>query len=336
MKQLGKALLQRLREILYLLVSFPISIILFVIVMLGFNSATFIPLALLVFLFVLSIMERVARFEVTRTNKILGTDFRVVEDWFSYPFFSWDGVKERITSLRVWMAVCYVFISFGWSLFSFVLLVIGLSGFGVALVSLGIATLSNFNRSFEFVDNGDFFRGSIFYDGENGRIRLEIGDSVDSGIVNWDLASNWVAVLGIALSIIALWIIPRNARAMAEMTEGLLSGTFLPKFEEKLEKIRSRRKVSEREIREAMDKESLQPQLSELSKREREILALMAQGKSNSGIAKALYITEGSVEKHISSILNKLDLAVEEGNHRRVLAVLKYLGINSNNGKVTP
>lgn len=336
MKQLGKALLQRLREILYLLVSFPISIILFVIVMLGFNSATFIPLALLVFLFVLSIMERVARFEVTRTNKILGTDFRVVEDWFSYPFFSWDGVKERITSLRVWMAVCYVFISFGWSLFSFVLLVLGLSGFGVALVSLGIATLSNFSRSFEFIDNGDFFRGSIFYDGTNGRIRLELGDSADSGIVNWDLFSNWVAVLGIALSIFALWFIPRNARAMAEMTEGLLSGTFLPKFEEKLEKIRSRRKVSEREIREAMDKESLQPQLSELSKREREILALMAQGKSNSGIAKALYITEGSVEKHISSILNKLDLAVEEENHRRVLAVLKYLGINTNSGKVAP
>ena len=94
--------------------------------------------------------------------------------------------------------------------------------------------------------------------------------------------------------------------------------------------------MSEREIREAMDKESLQPQLSELSKREREILALMAQGKSNSGIAKVLYITEGSVEKHISSILNKLDLAVEEENHRRVLAVLKYLGINTNSGKVAP
>lgn len=53
----------------------------------------------------------------------------------------------------------------------------------------------------------------------------------------------------------------------------------------------------------------------------------MAQGKSNAGIAKALYITEGSVEKHISSILLKLGLPVEEENHRRVLAVLKYLGI---------
>ena len=121
MKRLGKALIQRLREILYLLLSLPISIFLFALVMIGLNSATFIPLALLIFLFVLSAMEWVARFEIRRTNKILGTDFRVVDDWFGHPFFSWDGVKERVTSLRVWLAVAYVFVAFGWSIFSFVL-----------------------------------------------------------------------------------------------------------------------------------------------------------------------------------------------------------------------
>ncbi|NCV44312.1 MAG: DNA-binding response regulator [Actinobacteria bacterium] len=121
---------------------------------------------------------------------------------------------------------------------------------------------------------------------------------------------------------------------MAEITEGFLSGTLLPKFEERLAKIRNRRKVSERDVREALAKESLQPQLSELSRREIEILALMAQGKSNAGIAKSLYITEGSVEKHISSILSKLELNAEVDSHRRVLAVLKYLGIDGNNGKL--
>jgi DNA-binding NarL/FixJ family response regulator len=120
---------------------------------------------------------------------------------------------------------------------------------------------------------------------------------------------------------------------MAAMTEGLLSGTFLPKVEEQLTKVRSRKKISERDIREAMNQESLQPQLSELSNREREILALMAQGKSNAGIAKALYITEGSVEKHISNILSKLELKPGDDNHRRVLAVLTYLGINPTNGE---
>jgi DNA-binding CsgD family transcriptional regulator len=335
MKRLGKALIQRLREILYLLLSLPISIFLFALVMIGLNSATFIPLALLIFLFVLSAMERVARFEIRRTNKILGTDFRVVDDWFGHPFFSWDGVKERVTSLRVWLAVAYVFVAFGWSIFSFVLVVIGLSGLGVGLLSIGIFTLSNFSRSFEFVDNGDFVKGNISYNETFGRLRLEIGDSSDSGAVNWDLSSGWVAGLAIIFIFVSLWIIPRNARAMAEMTEGLLSGTFLPKVEARLAKLKNRRKVSERDVREALAQESLQSQLSELSRREIEILALMAQGKSNSGIAKSLYITEGSVEKHISNILSKLELGPESDSHRRVLAVLKYLGIEANNGKLT-
>ena len=334
MKRFGKALLQRLREILFMFVSFPISVILFALVLLGLNSATFIPLSLLIFLFVLSVMEHVARFEIKRTNKILGTDFRIVDDWFGRPFFSWDGVKERITSLRVWMAVAYVFVAFGWSLFSFVLLVLGLSGLIVGIFSIGIATLSTFSRSFEVIDNGEIFEGSISFDSATGRIRLQLGDAPDNGFINWDLFSNWVLVIAIVLAILALWIIPRNARAMAQVTEGLLSGTYLPAFERQLLKLKQRSKVSEREIREAMDKETLRPQLAELSKRELEILALMAQGKSNAGIAKVLYITEGAVEKHVSNILHKLGLDVEAENHRRVLAVLKYLGIESKDEKV--
>jgi DNA-binding CsgD family transcriptional regulator len=324
MKSLGKALLQRLREIFYLFVTFPISIVLFAVVMIGFNSATFIPLAVVIFLLVLSAMEYIAKFEVRRTNWILGTDFRVVEDWFSNPLFSWEGIK----------AVGYVFVAFGWSIFSFVLVTLGVTGVAVALLSLGIAALSNFSRSFEVIDNGEIFRGRISFDQELGRVRLELGDSAGTGWINWDLYSNLVVFIAIALVILALWIIPRNARAMAEVTEGLLSGTYLPKFEEQIAKVKSRRKVSERDVREAMAKESLQPQLSELSRREFEILALMAQGKSNAGIAKSLYITEGSVEKHISSILSKLELNVEEDSHRRVLAVLKYLGIDTSNGKL--
>jgi DNA-binding CsgD family transcriptional regulator len=335
MKLLLRAIGQRLREMFYLLVSLPISIFFFVLVMIGFNSATFIPLALLIFLLVLSTMEYIARFEVKRTNWILGTDFRVVENWFSNPLFSWEGVKERVTSLRVWLAVGYVFIAFGWSIFSFILVTLGVSGVTVAILSLGVATLSNFSRSFEVIDNGEIFRGRISFDQELGKVRLELGDFSETGWVNWDLYSNWVVVIAVVLVVLAFWIIPRNARAMAEMTEALLSGTYLPKFEEQLAKLRSRKKVSERDVREAMAKESLQPQLSELSKRELEILALMAQGKSNAGIAKSLYITEGSVEKHISSILSKLELGTEADNHRRVLAVLKYLGIESNNGKLS-
>jgi DNA-binding NarL/FixJ family response regulator len=65
--------------------------------------------------------------------------------------------------------------------------------------------------------------------------------------------------------------------------------------------------------------------LAELTAREREVLALMAEGRSNNGIAHRLYITEGAVEKHVRSILIKLHLPTAEDDHRRVLAVVTYL-----------
>jgi serine/threonine-protein kinase PknK len=66
--------------------------------------------------------------------------------------------------------------------------------------------------------------------------------------------------------------------------------------------------------------------LAELTAREREVLALMAEGRSNSGIARRLWITEGAVEKNVRSILMKLNLPAAEDDHRRVLAVVTYLG----------
>jgi serine/threonine-protein kinase PknK len=65
--------------------------------------------------------------------------------------------------------------------------------------------------------------------------------------------------------------------------------------------------------------------LDALSPREREVLALMAEGASNAGIAGRIFTSEGTVEKHVRSILMKLDLPESETDHRRVLAVLKFL-----------
>jgi len=65
--------------------------------------------------------------------------------------------------------------------------------------------------------------------------------------------------------------------------------------------------------------------LAALSAREREVLALMAEGRSNAGIARRLWVTEGTVEKHVRSILTKLTLPETTDDHRRVLAVLRYL-----------
>ncbi|WP_326660565.1 response regulator transcription factor [Streptomyces sp. NBC_00385] len=65
--------------------------------------------------------------------------------------------------------------------------------------------------------------------------------------------------------------------------------------------------------------------LSRLTAREQEVLALMAEGRSNASIAAAMTVSEGTVSKHFGSILGKLDLALDDTTNRRVLAVLAYL-----------
>ncbi|WP_308166938.1 response regulator transcription factor [Nocardia albiluteola] len=65
--------------------------------------------------------------------------------------------------------------------------------------------------------------------------------------------------------------------------------------------------------------------LTALSAREHEVLALMAEGRSNAGIARQLWVTEGTVEKHVRSILIKLNLPETQDDHRRVLAVITFL-----------
>jgi DNA-binding NarL/FixJ family response regulator len=68
-----------------------------------------------------------------------------------------------------------------------------------------------------------------------------------------------------------------------------------------------------------------QEPIADLSPREREVLGLMAEGRTNAAIASKLVITQRAVEKHVKNIFQKLRLAPAETDHRRVLAVLRYL-----------
>jgi DNA-binding NarL/FixJ family response regulator len=78
-------------------------------------------------------------------------------------------------------------------------------------------------------------------------------------------------------------------------------------------------------IRELLNKRSRSGPLQRLTPREREVLGLMAEGRSNAAIASRLFVTEKAVSKHTNSIFSKLDLRASEDDNRRVLAVLAYL-----------
>ncbi|MDX6491800.1 MAG: hypothetical protein QOD43_2045 [Gaiellaceae bacterium] len=78
-------------------------------------------------------------------------------------------------------------------------------------------------------------------------------------------------------------------------------------------------------VQELVNARRVNDPLEDLSPREGEVLGLMAEGRSNAGIGRALFITEGTVEKHVHSILTKLRLPETGDDHRRVLAVVAYL-----------
>ena len=90
-------------------------------------------------------------------------------------------------------------------------------------------------------------------------------------------------------------------------------------------KERSESNVDPALVHELVTKQRQGDPLDVLTPREREVLALVAEGRSNSGIAHRLWISEGAVEKHVRSILAKLDLPATGEEHRRVLAVLTFL-----------
>ncbi len=78
-------------------------------------------------------------------------------------------------------------------------------------------------------------------------------------------------------------------------------------------------------VQELLAARDVEDPLEELTRRERDVLALMAEGRSNAGIGRRLWITEGTVEKHVHSILSKLRLPETDDDHRRVLAVVRFL-----------
>jgi DNA-binding NarL/FixJ family response regulator len=102
--------------------------------------------------------------------------------------------------------------------------------------------------------------------------------------------------------------------------------TDVNEFVETLERIvRGGSAVDPALVHELVAARRVEDPLDVLSAREREVLALMAEGRSNAGIARQLWVTEGTVEKHVHSILGKLRLPETGEDHRRVLAVITFL-----------
>jgi serine/threonine-protein kinase PknK len=122
-------------------------------------------------------------------------------------------------------------------------------------------------------------------------------------------------------------------QAMDLLADGQRSGyllkrrvTDITEFVETLRRVeRGGSAVDPELVQELVAARRVDDPLGELTSREREVLALMAEGRSNTGIGQSLFVTEGTVEKHVRSIMMKLRLPESTEVHRRVLAVLAFL-----------
>lgn len=146
------------------------------------------------------------------------------------------------------------------------------------------------------------------------------------------------AALAIRADHPGIGILVLSAHVEVEVATDLLNGgggigyllknrvSKVAEFVEALERIaRGGSAVDPALVQELMQQRRRHDPLAELTTREREVLALMAEGRSNSGIAQRLWITESAVEKHVHSILMKLNLPASDDDHRRVRAVVTFL-----------
>ena len=138
---------------------------------------------------------------------------------------------------------------------------------------------------------------------------------------------------GVAVLVLSQYVEERYA---ADLLSGETAGIgYLLKdrvvdFEEFIEAVRrvaaGGSAIDAEVVRQLLGRATHNREVERLTAREREVLALMAEGLSNAGIADRLVVSLGAVEKHITNVFTKLDLAHEEHAHKRVLAVLTYLG----------
>ncbi len=226
-KRAYKFVVRRLRELIYILSSFPILLALFVIVTTILSTGLFIPLAIIVILGLLAVMEYMTYFEIKRTNWLLQSGIAPSnEKWFKEKFFSWEGAKERAMSARSWLAIAYVFLAFGLSILGFIVAMLAVTSVFLSLVIIGVIILNPTSGTFHLNQGGINGNLNVNLDSSSFKARF-LGFDIQEGPIDgsfiWNFSSPLYLVLSVFLIMVAISMVPVIAKLQKELVVRFLS-----------------------------------------------------------------------------------------------------------------
>lgn len=224
---------------LFILTTFPVALFAFWLVQMTFWGGGFLPFMLLLLLALLTAAEYFVEFEVGRTNKILNANIeQPVRPWYSTPFWSWDGAKQRLTSSKAWFAIAYVFAAIFFSSIGVAILVFFWLSIAVLIFALGILTPSNWSWVYNLNESEAVGKLSINVDSDKVQAIFTGTQSIDSEIpsqITWAYTSGWTISLCLFFILLNIFFIPILAKHMRDLSANLLGANALPdSFAEKL------------------------------------------------------------------------------------------------------
>ena len=217
---------------LYLITTFPIALLAFEFVRWTFFDGGFLPFMVLLLLVLLTVAEPFSAFEIRRANKIMNSDILQPErPWYAAPFWSWDGVKQRLTSTKAWFAIAYVFTAIFFSSIGVTILVFFWLSLAVLIFALGLVTPSNWSWVF-YVDRHEASgKLSFLVDPDKVQFTFSGTQNIDPEIPNqitWGYASGWTIAVCVLFILLNIFIIPILAKHMRDVTANLLGAHALP------------------------------------------------------------------------------------------------------------
>ena len=217
---------------IFIVTTFPVALFAFWLVQMTFWGGGFLPFMLLLLLALLTAAEYFVEFEIRRTNKIMNAGIeQPVRPWYSTPFWSWDGAKQRITSSKAWFAIAYVFAAIFFSSIGVAILVFFWISVAVLIFALGFITPSNWSWVFNL--NEQEATGKLSFIVDPGKVQFTFNgsQSIDSEIPNqmtWVYTSGWTITVCVLFILLNIFVIPALAKHMRDVAANLLGANALP------------------------------------------------------------------------------------------------------------